>query len=100
MQIRGKKDINGNSKNKDYLQKVGGSIANVLNQHIKELEPLMNSPAQLPLLKEKVNKLLLSDEVGQSFGGDKAAKILGNITNYGHYLSTLASYMTGVTIGR
>ena len=100
MQIRSRKNINGASKDKDYLQRVPGSIAKALNNHMKELEPFMNSPTQLPKLKEKVNSIILSDEVGESFGKEKAIRVLSGINNYGKYLSALAAYISGITIGR
>ena len=100
MQIKSKKEIKGNGKDKDYLQRVPGSIAKALNNHIKELEPFMITPSQLPQLKSKVNEIILSDEVGESFGKEKAVRILNSINNYNRYLSSLAAYMTGIAIGR
>lgn len=100
MAIKNKEEIKGNAKCKEYLGKVSGSIANVLTKHARELEPLMLSPSQLPQLKAKVNEIILSDEVGESFGKERAAAILGNINHWGKYMSSLAAYMSGIAVGQ
>lgn len=75
-----------------------GTIANALNQHINELAPLMDSPKQLPALKAKVNYIIQHAELNRENDREEAINILTGIKSYTHYLSTLATYLTGMKV--
>jgi len=75
-----------------------GTIAYALNQHISEIDYLMDSPSHLSALKGQVNKIIQNAELNSEKDRQQAIRILSGINNYHHYLSSLAAYMTGMKV--
>lgn len=82
---------------KENLKNIEGTVANVLNRHLKEIEPYMSSPSKILELREKVNEILHSPEITTEPGRQKAIKTLYNAKTYNHYLSILGTWLSGIT---
>ena len=80
------------------MEKWNGTIARALNDRMSELEPLLQSPSQFGALKVKVNEIISNADLNRKEDGERAIRILSKINKYSLYLSSLAAYMSGMTV--
>lgn len=80
------------------MEKWEGTLAKVFNERLSELEPLMQSPSQLYALKAKTIQIIRESDISREQDKERAITIFNKIHNYSLFLSTLATYLTGIKV--
>lgn len=83
---------------KQDIDKRRGTIAYALNERMSEIEIYMQSPKQFPLLKEKVKEIIKEAYLTSEADREKALRVFDGIRNYSLFLSTFATYITGIKV--
>lgn len=83
---------------KQDIDKRKGTIAYALNERMSEIEMYTQSLRQFPLLKEKVKDIIREAYLTSETDRQKALKVFDGIRNYNLFLSTFATYITGIKV--
>lgn len=83
---------------KKDIDKRRGTIAYALNERMSEIEMYMQSPKQFPLLKEKVKDIIREAYLTNEMDREQALNVFDGIRNYNLFLSTFATYITGIKV--